>query len=71
MVVTVVIVVILHELLILQVAVLLLHGIKLVAEGKVVLVALLDLKDLSLKLRNEQVLLVGSKMNRVVVLNRG
>lgn len=71
MVVTVVIVVILHELLILQVAVLLLHGIQLVTEGKVVLVALLDLKDLSLKLRNEQVLLVGSKMNRVVVLNRG
>ena len=66
----VVIVVILHELLVLQVAVLLLNGVQLVTESKVVFVTLLDLEDLCLELRNEQVLLVGCEVHGVVVLKK-
>jgi hypothetical protein len=40
------------------VTVLALDGVQLVAEGEEVLVPLLDLEDLSLKLRDQQVLLV-------------
>lgn len=43
-------IVVLEKFLILQVSVLGLNGVELIAQGKVVFVALLDLKDLSLKL---------------------
>ena len=35
-----------------------LDGVKLISQGEVVLVALLDFEDLSLELRNKEVLLV-------------
>ena len=60
---TVVVVVILHKLLILEMTVLLLNGVELISEGNVVLVSLLNLKDLCLELRNEEVLLVRRQMN--------
>lgn len=46
-----------------------LNSVQLVAQCQVVLVSLLDLEDLGLELRDEQVLLVGSQMHRIVVLN--
>jgi len=55
-------------LLILEVSVLGLNGVKLVSEGEEVLVSLLDLEDLSFELRDEEVLLVGGEVNTVVVL---
>jgi hypothetical protein len=51
-------VVVLEKFLVLEMAVLSLNCVELVAEGKVVLVALLDLKDFGLKLGDEQVFLV-------------
>ena len=51
-------VIVLQQLLILQVSVLRLNRVKLVTQGEVVLVPLLDLKDLGLELRDEEVLLV-------------
>ena len=45
-------------LLVLQVTVLALDGVQLIAECEEVLVPLLDLEDLSLQLRDQQVLLV-------------
>lgn len=45
-----------------------LNGVELVAQGKVVLVALLNLEDLGLQLRNEQIFLVAGQVNAVVVL---
>ena len=68
MVVAIIVVVILHVLLVLQVAVLLLNGVELVTESKVVLVSLLDFEYLSFELRDEQILLIAGKMHRVVVL---
>lgn len=50
--------VILQQLLVLQVSVLGLDRVELVAQGQEVLVALLDLKDLRLQLRDQQILLV-------------
>lgn len=50
LVVSVVIVVILHQLLILEVSVLLLDGVQLVSEGDVVFISLLDFEDLGLEL---------------------
>jgi hypothetical protein len=50
-------------LLVLEMSVLGLDGVKLVSKGEEVLVALLDLKDLGLKLGNEEVLLVGSEVH--------
>ena len=64
----VVVVVVLHQLLVLQVPVLLLDRVQLVPEGQVVLVSLLDLEDLRLQLRDQQVLLVACKVDRIVVL---
>ena len=61
-------VVVLEELLVVEVPVLGLNGVKLVAEGQVVLVPLLDLEYFGLKLRDEQILLVAGKMHRIVVL---
>ena len=61
-------VVILQQLLILQVTVLGLDGVELIPECKVVLVSLLDLEDLGLQLRDEQVLLVTGQMHAIVVL---
>lgn len=63
--------VVVHEqLFILEVAVLGLDGVQLVAEGQVVLVTLLDLEDLGLQLRNQQVLLVGGEVHAIVVLQK-
>jgi hypothetical protein len=70
LVVSVVVVVVLHQFLILDMSVLLLDGVELVSQSKVVLVSLLDLKDLSFQLRNQQVLLVRSEMDGVVVLEK-
>jgi hypothetical protein len=61
-------VVILEKFLVLEVAVLGLDGVELVAESEVVLVALLNLEDFSLKLGDKKVLLVGGKVHRVIVL---
>ena len=68
LIVAIVIVVVLHKLLILKIAVLLLHRVELVAQRQVVLVSLLDFEDLRLQLRDQQVLLVGSEVHRVVIL---
>ena len=51
-------VIVLQQLFVLQVSVLRLDRVKLVAQGEVVLVPLLDLEDLGLELRDEEVLLV-------------
>ena len=68
LVVAVVVVVVLHQFFILEVAVLLLDGVELVAEGDIVLVSLLNFEDLGLKLADEQVLLVARQVHGVVVL---
>lgn len=47
-----------------------LNGVELVAQGQVVLVALLDLENLRLELRNEQIFLVARQVNAVVVLEK-
>ena len=70
LVVSVVIVVVLHQLLVLNMPVLLLDGVELVSQSQVVLVSLLDLKDFGFKLRDQQVLLVRSEMDGVVVLKK-
>lgn len=49
-------------------AVLGLNGVELVSESEEVLVTLLDLEDLCLQLRDQQVLLIGGKVNTIVVL---
>jgi len=41
---------------------------KLVSQSNEVLVSLLDLKNLSLKLGDQEIFLVASKMNTIVVL---
>lgn len=64
-------VVVLEQLLVLEVAVLGLDGVELVPEREVVFVALLDLEDLSLKLTDEQVLLIAGEVHAVVVLQTG
>lgn len=51
-------IVILEKFFILKVTVFGLDGVELVAQGKVVFVSLLDLKDLSFELADEQVFLV-------------
>ena len=51
-------VVILEKFFILEVTILGLNGIELVAQGKVVFVSLLDLKNLGFELADEQVFLV-------------
>ena len=70
LVMSVVIVVVLHQLLVLNMPVLLLNGVELVSQSQVVLVSLLDLKDFGFKLRDQQVLLVRSEMDGVVVLKK-
>ena len=71
LVVSVVVVVVLHEFLVLEVAVLLLDSIKLVSQGQVVFVSLLDLEDLGLELGDEQIFLVAGQVDGVIVLHRG
>lgn len=68
LIVTVVIVVILHQLFILDMSVLLLDGVELISKSEIVLVSLLDFEDLSLQLRDQKIFLVTSEMNGVVVL---
>ena len=70
LVVSVVVVVVLHQFLILHMSVLLLDRVELVSQSQVVFVSLLDLEDLSFQLRNQQVLLVRSEMDGVVVLKK-
>lgn len=57
----------LQQLFVLEVAVLGLNSVKLVAQGEVVLVPLLDFEDLSLKLGDQQVFLVAGKVHTVVI----
>jgi len=64
-------VVILQKFFILEVTVLGLDGVELVAQGQVVFVSLLDLKDLGFKLADEEVFLVRSEVDTVVVLKGG
>lgn len=45
-----------------------LDGVELVAESEEVLVSLLNLEDLGLKLRDQEVLLVAREVHAVVVL---
>ena len=61
-------VIFLHELFILKVTVSGLDAMELVSQSQEVLISLLDFKDFSLKLRNEQILLVAGKVNAIVVL---
>ena len=60
---SVVVVVILHQLLILHVSILGLDRVQLVSQGQVIFVSLLDLKDLSFQLRDQKIFLVASKMH--------
>lgn len=70
LIVSVVVIVILHELFILEMSVLLLNGVQLVTQGEVVLVPLLDLEDLRLQLRDQEILLVAGEVHRIVVLSK-
>ena len=70
LIMSIVVVIILHQLLVLNVSILLLDGVKLISKGQVVLVSLLDFEDLSLQLGDKKVFLVASKMHGVVVLNQ-
>jgi len=58
LVVTIVVVVVLHELFVLEMSVLLLDGVQLVSQGDVILVSLLNFEDLCLELGNEEIFLV-------------
>ena len=69
LIVSIVVVVVLHQLLVLDVSVFLLNCVKLVSEGEVVLISLLDFKDFSFELGDEQVLLVACKMYGIVVFS--
>lgn len=53
LIVSVVVVVVLHQFLVLDVSVFLLNCVKLVSEGEVVLVSLLDFKDFGFELRDK------------------
>lgn len=64
-------VVILEKFFILEVTIFGLNGVKLVAQGKVVFVSLLDLEDLGFELADEQVFLVWGEVDTVVVLKGG
>ena len=68
LVVSVVVVVVLHQFFILNMSVFLLDSVKLISQSKVVFVSLLNLKDFGFELRNQQIFLIGSEMDRVVVL---
>ena len=63
-------VIVLEQFLILEVSPLGLEGIELVTEGQVVLVPLFNLKNLSFKLRNQQVFLVAGQVYAIVVLQK-
>lgn len=63
-------VVVLEELFVLEVSVLGLDRVELVSQREVVFVALLDLEDFGLQLRDEQVFLVAGKVYAVVILKR-
>jgi hypothetical protein len=68
LIMSIIVVIILHQLFILDMSILLLDGVELVSQGKVVLVSLLDFENLSFQLGDQQVLLVTSEVNGVVVL---
>ena len=68
LVMSVIVVIVLHQFLILDMSVFLLDRVKLVSQSKVVFVSLLNLKDFGFELRNEQVFLIRSEMDGVVVL---
>ena len=63
-------VIVLKKFFILQVPVLGLERVELIAQSKIVLVSLLNLKNLGLQLRNEQVFLVTRQVHAIVVLNQ-
>ena len=63
-------VIVLQKLLVLQMPVLGLNSVKLVAQGQVIFVSLLNFKDFGLQLRNEQVLLVGRQVHAIVILRQ-
>ena len=63
-------VIVLQKLLVLQMPVLSLNSVKLVTQGQVIFVSLLDFKDFGLQLRNEQVLLVGRQVHAIVILRQ-
>lgn len=70
LVMSVVIVIVLHQFFILDMSVFLLDSVKLVSQSKVVFVSLLNLKHLGFELRNQQVFLIRSEMDGVVVLEK-
>jgi hypothetical protein len=55
-------------LLFVEVSILVLNGVELVTEGQEVLISLLNFKDLCFQLRDEEILLIRSQVNTVVVL---
>jgi len=65
---SIVVVIILHQLFILDVSVLLLNSVELISQGEVVFVSLLDLEDFGLQLGNQKVFLVTSEMDGIVIL---
>ena len=71
MVMPIVVVIVLHQFLVLNMPILLLDRVKLVSQSKVVFVSLLNLKDFGFQLGNQQVFLIRSEMDRVVVLEKG
>jgi hypothetical protein len=60
---SVIVIVVLHEFFVLQMSVLLLNVVKLVSQGDIVFVTLLDFEDFSLELTDQQVLLVAGQMD--------
>jgi hypothetical protein len=70
LIVSIVVVIILHKFLILNMSILLLNGVELISESEIIFVSLLDLKDFSFELGDQQVFLVTSKMYGVVVLEK-
>jgi len=67
--VSVVVIIVLHQFLVLDVSVFLLDCVKLVSEGEVVLISLLDFKDFGFELRDKQIFLITCKMYRVVIFS--
>ena len=63
-------VIVLHDLFILKVPVLLLDRVQLVSQCQVVFVSLLDFKDLSFQLGDKEVFLIACKVNGIVELNK-
>ena len=63
LIMSIVVIIILHEFLILDMSVFLLDCIELVSESKVVLISLLNLKDFCFELGNKEIFLITSEMD--------